>query len=120
MFFVTLVKISFSESIFTIDGWGFLLAFTAPMWTLTGCAITFIYIVYDMGVFMKLTDDSAAHISEETSGAARAAPIAILVGVAGTSLLGMWLCQCRSCTIFITNSPQNLSYDVFLIGYQCA
>ncbi|KAF8582005.1 amino acid transporter [Ramaria rubella] len=53
------------------NGWAFLLAFTAPMWTLTGY-------------------DSAAHISEETSGAARAAPIAILVGVATTSALG-WL-----------------------------
>ena len=36
------------------------------------------------------TDDSAAHISEETAGAARAAPIAILVGVAATATLG-WL-----------------------------
>ncbi|TDL19592.1 amino acid transporter [Rickenella mellea] len=52
-------------------GWAFLLAFTAPMWTLTGY-------------------DSAAHISEETAGAAKAAPIAILVGVAGTATLG-WL-----------------------------
>ncbi|KIJ33202.1 hypothetical protein M422DRAFT_183525, partial [Sphaerobolus stellatus SS14] len=34
--------------------------------------------------------DSAAHISEETSGAAKAAPIAILVGVGGTAILG-WL-----------------------------
>lgn len=23
----------------TIDGWAFLLAFTAPMWALTGCAL---------------------------------------------------------------------------------
>jgi amino acid transporter len=52
-------------------GWAFLLASTAPMWTLTGY-------------------DSAAHISEETTGAARAAPIAIIVGVAGTASLG-WL-----------------------------
>jgi hypothetical protein len=36
------------------------------------------------------SDDSAAHISEETTNAARAAPIAILVGVAGTISLG-WL-----------------------------
>ncbi|KAH9919732.1 amino acid permease-domain-containing protein [Fomitopsis serialis] len=43
------------------SGWAFLLAFTAPMWTLTGY-------------------DSAAHIAEETAGAARAAPIAIFVG----------------------------------------
>ncbi|EMD40265.1 hypothetical protein CERSUDRAFT_110871 [Gelatoporia subvermispora B] len=53
------------------SGWAFLLAFTAPMWTLTGY-------------------DSAAHISEETAGAARAAPIAILIGVSATASLG-WL-----------------------------
>ncbi|KZT06558.1 amino acid transporter [Laetiporus sulphureus 93-53] len=53
------------------NGWAFLLAFTAPMWTLTGY-------------------DSAAHIAEETSGAARAAPIAILVGVGATASLG-WI-----------------------------
>ncbi|KAI0737826.1 amino acid transporter [Daedaleopsis nitida] len=53
------------------NAWAFLLAFTAPMWTLTGY-------------------DSAAHISEETAGAARAAPIAILVGVGATASLG-WL-----------------------------
>ncbi|KAH7926011.1 amino acid transporter [Leucogyrophana mollusca] len=55
----------------TDNGWAFLLAFTSPMWTLTGY-------------------DSAAHISEEVAGAQRAAPIAILVGVAGTQALG-WL-----------------------------
>ncbi|ESK86661.1 apc amino acid permease [Moniliophthora roreri MCA 2997] len=53
------------------SGWAFLLSFTAPMWTLTGY-------------------DSAAHISEEVAGAARAAPIAILVGVTATASLG-WL-----------------------------
>ncbi|GBE85085.1 Uncharacterized amino-acid permease [Sparassis crispa] len=53
------------------DGWGFLLAFTSPMWALTGY-------------------DSAAHISEEVSGAARAAPIAILVSVAAVGGLG-WI-----------------------------
>ncbi|CCL99550.1 uncharacterized protein FIBRA_01568 [Fibroporia radiculosa] len=53
------------------SGWAFLLAFTAPMWTLTGY-------------------DSAAHISEETAGAARAAPIAILIAVSATASLG-WL-----------------------------
>jgi amino acid transporter len=37
-----------------------------------------------------MTDDSAAHVSEEVTGAARAAPIAIMVAVAGTQLLG-WL-----------------------------
>ncbi|KAG1882605.1 amino acid transporter [Suillus subluteus] len=51
--------------------WAFILAFTSPMWSLTGY-------------------DSAAHIAEETAGAARAAPIAILVGVAATEILG-WL-----------------------------
>lgn len=35
-------------------------------------------------------DDSAAHISEETAGAARSAPIAILIGVSATAALG-WL-----------------------------
>ncbi|ETW84091.1 amino acid transporter [Heterobasidion irregulare TC 32-1] len=53
------------------DGWAFLLAFTAPMWTLTGY-------------------DSAAHVSEEVAGASRAAPIAIMVGVVATQSLG-WL-----------------------------
>jgi amino acid transporter len=51
--------------------WAFMLAFTSPMWTLTGY-------------------DSAAHISEETANAARAAPLAILVSVAFTSIMG-WL-----------------------------
>ncbi|KAJ3763513.1 amino acid transporter [Lentinula raphanica] len=53
------------------NGWAFILSFTAPMWTLTGY-------------------DSAAHISEEVAGAARAAPIAILVGVGATASLG-WI-----------------------------
>jgi len=35
-------------------------------------------------------DDSAAHISEETANAARAAPLAISISVAGTSNMG-WL-----------------------------
>lgn len=51
--------------------WAFILAFSSPMWSLTGY-------------------DSAAHIAEETAGAARAAPIAILVGVGGTEILG-WI-----------------------------
>jgi amino acid transporter len=38
----------------------------------------------------NFSDDSAAHISEEVSGAARVAPIAILVGVGATASLG-WL-----------------------------
>ncbi|KAI0642964.1 amino acid transporter [Trametes meyenii] len=53
------------------DGWAFLLAFAAPMWSLTGY-------------------DSAAHISEEVSGAAHAAPIAILVSVAAVGGMG-WI-----------------------------
>ncbi|KAI0373776.1 amino acid transporter [Pilatotrama ljubarskyi] len=53
------------------DGWAFLLAFAAPMWSLTGY-------------------DSAAHISEEISSAARAAPIAILVSVAAVGAMG-WI-----------------------------
>ncbi|KAF8555239.1 amino acid transporter [Imleria badia] len=51
--------------------WAFILAFTAPMWCLTGY-------------------DSAAYIAEETSNAAHAAPIAIMVRVLGTEILG-WL-----------------------------
>jgi len=53
------------------DGWAFLLAFTSIMWTLTGY-------------------DSAAHVSEEVTGAARAAPIAIMIAVCGTQFFG-WL-----------------------------
>ncbi|KAF8196851.1 amino acid transporter [Mycena galopus ATCC 62051] len=53
------------------NGWAFMLSMTSCMWTLTGY-------------------DSAAHISEETAGAGRAAPIAILVGVGATASLG-WL-----------------------------
>lgn len=37
-----------------------------------------------------MTDDSAAHVSEEVTGAARAAPLAIMIAVGGTQLLG-WL-----------------------------
>lgn len=54
------------------NGWAFLLAFTAPMWTLTGY-------------------DSAVHIAEEVSGASVAAPIAILASVGGTASLGLLL-----------------------------
>ncbi|VDC07342.1 unnamed protein product [Peniophora sp. CBMAI 1063] len=54
------------------SGFAFLLAFTAPMWTLTGY-------------------DSAAHISEEVAGASWSAPIAIMIGVAGTQILGWGL-----------------------------
>ncbi|KZT11815.1 amino acid transporter [Laetiporus sulphureus 93-53] len=52
-------------------GWAFLLAFVVPMWQFTGY-------------------DSAAHISEETAGAARAAPIAIITSVASVGVLG-WI-----------------------------
>ncbi|KAJ3540886.1 hypothetical protein NM688_g6163 [Phlebia brevispora] len=68
------------------NGWAFLLAFTAPMWTLTGY-------------------DSAAHISEETAGAAKAAPIAILISVAATSSLGWLLLIAAS---FATSSVDDL------------
>ncbi|KAJ3929545.1 MAG: amino acid transporter [Lentinula lateritia] len=68
------------------NGWAFILAFTAPMWTLTGY-------------------DSAAHISEEVAGAARAAPIAILVGVGATASLGWILLIVVS---FVTPSISNL------------
>ena len=37
-----------------------------------------------------MADDSAAHVSEEVTGAARTAPIAIMVGVGATQFLG-WL-----------------------------
>ncbi|KAI0705723.1 amino acid transporter [Cerioporus squamosus] len=53
------------------SGWAFLLSFYAPMWTMVGY-------------------DSAAHLSEETTGAARVAPIAIIAAVASTSVLG-WI-----------------------------
>ncbi|KAH9922958.1 amino acid transporter [Fomitopsis serialis] len=51
------------------SGWAFLLAFTGPMWQLTGY-------------------DSAAHMSEETLGAAKAAPMAMLLSVASVGCLG--------------------------------
>ncbi|TFK34019.1 amino acid transporter [Crucibulum laeve] len=68
------------------DGWAFLLAFTSPMWTLTGY-------------------DAAAHISEEVAGAARSAPIAILSGVAATEFLGFLLLIAAS---FATSSVSEL------------
>jgi len=51
------------------------------------------------------SDDSAAHISEEVSGAQRAAPTAILVGVFGTQALGLLLFIACS---FATNSVSDL------------
>ncbi|KAJ7623574.1 amino acid transporter [Roridomyces roridus] len=53
------------------NGWAFMLSFTSAMWTLTGY-------------------DSAAHISEETAGASKAAPTAILVAVSSSAILG-WI-----------------------------
>jgi amino acid permease (GABA permease) len=70
----------------TNSGWAFLLSFTAPMWTLTGY-------------------DAAAHVSEETAGAARAAPIAIMVSVAFTTSLG-WLIMIAAS--FATSSVSDL------------
>jgi amino acid transporter len=51
-----------------------------------------------------MQDDSAAHISEEVAGAQRTAPIAILVGVLGTQVLG-WLLfiACSFATTSVTN-----------------
>lgn len=54
---------------------------------------------------MLLADDSAAHVSEETAGAARAAPIAILVGAGGTAALGWILLIAAS---FATTSVTDL------------
>ncbi|RPD67504.1 amino acid transporter [Lentinus tigrinus ALCF2SS1-7] len=53
------------------NGFAFLLSFYAPMWTFTGY-------------------DCAAHLSEETTGASRVAPIAMVAGVGVTALSG-WL-----------------------------
>jgi hypothetical protein len=50
-------------------------------------------------------DDAAAHISEEEAGAARAAPIAILVSVAFTTSLGWLLLIAAS---FATSSVPDL------------
>ncbi|KAJ6581118.1 amino acid/polyamine transporter I [Mycena capillaripes] len=60
-----------NNSGWTNNGWAFMLSMTSAMWTLTGY-------------------DSAAHISEETTGAGRAVPIAILLGVGATASFG-WL-----------------------------
>lgn len=50
---------------------------------------TFIIRLFAKAIYSS-KDDSAAHIAEETTNAARAAPIAILVGVGATASLG-WL-----------------------------
>jgi hypothetical protein len=51
------------------------------------------------------TDDSAAHVSEEVAGAARAAPIAIMVGVGATQFFG-WLIYISAS--FATSSVSDL------------
>ncbi|KAH0836847.1 amino acid/polyamine transporter I [Lanmaoa asiatica] len=71
------------------NGWAFLLAFIAPMWT----------------VDRAVSDDSAAHISEEVAGAQRSAPIAIVLGVASTEILGWLLLIAAS---FATKSVSSL------------
>lgn len=60
------------------------------MWSLTGCRLASISSsrYWLTGRFFQ--DDSAVHIAEETSNAAWAAPVAIMVGVLGTEILG-WL-----------------------------
>ncbi|TFK73727.1 amino acid transporter [Pluteus cervinus] len=66
--------------------WAFFLTFTSHAWCLTGY-------------------DGAAHISEEVSGAAKSAPIAIVAGVAATEFLGlMYLIS----TSFATTSVEGL------------
>lgn len=47
-----------------VDGWAFLLSFTSPMWTLTGCKSrsTSVDTASKPWTFQ---DDSAAHVSEE-------------------------------------------------------
>ena len=57
-----------------------------------------------------ITDDSAAHVSEEIAGAARAAPIAILVGVGGTASLGWILLIAAS---YATSSVPDLLNTTF-------
>jgi amino acid transporter len=72
------------------------------MWTLTGCECA--EIVRGVLYLTDTPDDSAAHIAEEVSGAQRAAPIAILVGVFGTQVLG-WLLYiaCSFATVSVAN-----------------
>ncbi|EPT00229.1 hypothetical protein FOMPIDRAFT_1030520 [Fomitopsis schrenkii] len=75
------------------SGWAFLLAFIAPMWQFTGY-------------------DSAAHISEETSGAATAAPTAILLSVASVGCIG-WI-QNIAVSFSISSVPDLLSSPLAL------
>jgi hypothetical protein len=53
-----------------------------------------------------MIDDSAAHVSEEITGAARAAPIAIMIAVGGTQFFG-WLIYIAAS--FATSVPDILS-----------
>ena len=52
--------------------------------------VTFVILLAGWWLNIAHPDDSAAHISEETANAAKAAPLAILVSVAFTSIMG-WL-----------------------------
>ncbi|KAG6839690.1 hypothetical protein C0991_012555, partial [Blastosporella zonata] len=79
-----------NNSGWTNNGWAFMLAFTAPMWTLTGCRRYIYNELFNLLLNILDVDDSAAHISEETSGAAKAAPLAMLIGVGATAGLG-WI-----------------------------
>jgi amino acid transporter len=56
---------------------------------------------------LLIPDDSAAHVSEEVTGAARTAPIAIMVGVGATQFLG-WLIYIAAS--FATTSVPDLLY----------
>ncbi len=60
------------------------------MWTLTGCEPFLTFKKRSLHDGRLTTDDSAAHVSEEVTGAARAAPIAIMIAVGGTQFLG-WM-----------------------------
>lgn len=94
----------------TSAGWAFLLAFIAPMWQFTGCECQHSTICQ-----MPLTlapDDSAAHISEETSGAATAAPTAILLSVASVGCIG-WI-QNIAVSFSISSVPDLLSSPLAL------
>ena len=94
-----------------LDGWAFILSFVAPMWSLTGCVCARPPHVVHLLMRIPL-DDSAAHISEEVTGAARAAPIAILVSVAAVSGMGWILIIAAS---FATTSvPELLGTDLEL------
>lgn len=90
-----------------------MLAFTAPMWTLTGCKFVLRMICGSVTDRILPPDDSAAHISEEVAGAARAAPIAIVSG-------HVYCCAIRSDLGHNSSSrsQQQLAWDGFS-WYQC-